>query len=102
MIHLYIDITEDEAAKLHALGGGSWIRLQVQAAPAPTGLRGLYGLTATERQQMLEDLPRLGRAATTEKYHVKPTAIDVARRGVDLPQDLRRRKRRDNSAQAAT
>lgn len=51
---------------------------------------------------MLEDLPRLGRAATAEKYHVKPTAIDVARRGVDLPQDLRRRKRRDNSAQAAT
>jgi len=100
MIHLYLDITEDEAAKLHALGGASWVRLQVQAAPPPTGLRGLYGLTTAERRQMLEDLPRLGRAATAEKYHVKPTAIDVARRGVDLSLDLRRRRQHDNSASA--
>lgn len=92
MMHLYIDITEDEAAKLHALGGGSWIRLQVQAAPAPTGLRGLYGLSAAERQRLIDDLPRLGRAATAEKYRVKPTAIDVLRRTVHVPIDLRGRE----------
>lgn len=88
---IFVDLSPDELAKLHALGGGSWIRLQVQCAAQPTGTRGLYGLTAWERQQLLGDLPRLGRAATARKYRVKPTAIDVLRRGANLTVDLRRR-----------
>lgn len=94
MIHLYVDLTEAEQAKLHALGGAAWVRLQVQDAEAPTGIRGLYGLSADERQQLLDDLPRLGRAATADKYRVKPTAIDVLRRGANVTIDLRRRESR--------
>jgi len=94
MSYVFVDLTEDELAKLHALGGGSWIRLQVQAAPPPTSTRGLFGLSQQERQQLLADLPMLGRAATAKKYRVKPTAVDVLRRGAALTLDLRRRDAR--------
>lgn len=92
MMQLYLDLTEAEAAKLHALGGATWVRLQVQSAPEPTGIRGLYGLTADERRRLLEDLPRLGRAATAYKYRVKPTAVDILRRGACIDIDFRRHK----------
>jgi hypothetical protein len=92
MTHLYVDLTDDERAKLHALGGPAWIRLQVQAAPQPAGMRGLFGLSPAERAQLLADLPMLGRKATARKYRVKPSTVDVARRGTDVAVDLRRRR----------
>lgn len=84
MTHLYVDLTDDERAKLHALGGPAWIRLQVQAAPQPAGMRGLFGLSPAERAQLLADLPILGRKEAARKYRIKPSSIDIARRGTDV------------------
>lgn len=89
MTSFELDLTPDELAKLHALGGATWIRLQVQTAAEPTGIRGLYGLTPDERQALLADLPRLGRAATAYKYRVKPAAVDTLRRTAGVKIDLR-------------
>lgn len=92
MCRVFVTLTDDEAAKLHALGGMSWVRLQVMRAETPTtGLRSSYGLTAAERAQLLADLPRLGRVATAAKYRVKLSTVDVLRRGAPLVLDLRKR-----------
>lgn len=81
MITVPVELSADEAAKLHALGGPNWVRLQLQHTEFPTeGLRGLYGLTPQERQQLLVDLPVLGRKATAEKYRVKPFTVDHMRK----------------------
>lgn len=81
MKHAAIVLTDEEAAKLHALGGPSWVRLQLQqAAPPAEGLRSAYCLTASERVQMLAELPVLGRLATAAKYRIKPVAVDNLRR----------------------
>lgn len=95
MCRVFVTLTDDEAAKLHALGGKSWVRLQLLNAAVPTtGLRSMYGLTTAERSQLLDDLPRLGRLATARKYRVKPTTVDILRRKANLPIDLRRREAR--------
>jgi len=79
-MQLRIELTEDETAKLHALGGGSWVRLQLAQAQLPaTGLRGAYALTEIERQRLLADLPILGRSITAQKYRVKPSVVDALR-----------------------
>lgn len=90
MIKLPVHLTPEETAKLFALGGASWVRLQVQAAEPPTCTRGLPGLTPAERAQLLLDLPCLGRAATARKYRIKPSAVDIARRGAGVTADFRR------------
>lgn len=89
MTRVDLDLTCAEMAKLHALGGATWIRLQVQAAEQPSGIRGLYGLTPDERQALLDDLPRLGRVATAYKYRVKPASVDALRRSAGVTIDLR-------------
>lgn len=95
MCRVFVTLTDDEAAKLHALGGKSWVRLQLLNAAAPTtGLRSMYGLSAAERAALLDDLPRLGRLATARKYRVKPTTVDILRRKANLPIDLRSREAR--------
>lgn len=95
MSRVFVMLTDDEAVKLHALGGGPWFRLQLQHAAVPTaGLRSAYGLTAPEKRQILADLPHLGRVATAAKFRVKPTTVDKLRRNAHLPIDLRRRAER--------
>lgn len=95
MCRVFVTLTDEEAVKLHALGGMSWVRLQLlNAAPPTTGLRSMYGLSAAERAALLDDLPRLGRLATARKYRVKPTTVDVLKRNAHLVIDLRRREAR--------
>jgi hypothetical protein len=80
MCRVFVELTPDEVAKLHTLGGPSWVRLQLRDAAAPSNsVRRLYELTPAERRQMLADLPALGRSATAQKYRVKPTVIDGLR-----------------------
>jgi hypothetical protein len=90
MTHIYVDLTPEEVAKFHALGGSAWVRVQVQAAPEPTGMRGLFGLSPDERAALVADLPLLGRKATARKYRIKPSAIDVLRRRTPVAVDLRK------------
>lgn len=101
MSSFLIALSKDEAAKLHALGGAPWVRLQLQRAEMPTeGLRGLYGLTDAERQQLLADLPVLGRRGAARKYRVQPFTIDQLRRaheravGAETPQQRREARNR--------
>jgi hypothetical protein len=85
-MQLRIDLPPAELTKFHALGGATWLYMQVRAAEVPTtGLRGAYALTADERQQLLLDLPTLGRAATARKYRVTLITVDHLRKHAQKP-----------------
>lgn len=80
MCKTFVELTPDEAAKLHALGGASWVRAQLRDTPMPlNSVRKLYELTCAERRQLLADLPALGRAVIAQKYRLRPTAVDNLR-----------------------
>lgn len=86
MTRIFVTLSPDETVKLHALGGASWVRLQLLRAECPTqGLRSMYALSQTDREAILADLPKLGRLATAQKHRVKPTTVTVLRRNAGLP-----------------
>lgn len=82
MTQTILQLTPDEHAKLHALGGPSWVRVQVQKAELspPKGSRSLYALSLSDRRRLLADAEKLGPKAAAQAHCVKEHVVFYLRK----------------------